>query len=138
MRVSDGETRTRTGDTTIFSRAALMFESGRFAGDSPRSQQVSGVRIFADFALVSPALRQTARTVCLFIGAPGAMRKKELRADWRSAAAALGAGRAHGERATPETKTPLVPEPIYCLVRVRRVGRWAVVGLGGRRTPPVA
>jgi hypothetical protein len=72
---SDGETRTRTGDTTIFSRAALAPESAAFAGDSVGSGDVAGVRAFPDFASVSPALRQTTRPLCLFVRAfhlPGA------------------------------------------------------------------
>jgi hypothetical protein len=64
--LSDGETRTRTGDTTIFSRAALGSEYRRFAGDASPPGVVPGVRVFPDFALVSPGLRQTAGPVCLF------------------------------------------------------------------------
>src|SRR5215218_3307002 len=67
-----GETRTRTGDTTIFSRAALRAESGQFAGDSRPPPMFSRVRVFPDFAFVWSTLRQTARVVCLFIaGHPG-------------------------------------------------------------------
>jgi hypothetical protein len=32
---------------------------------------VHGVRVFPDFAPVSPALRQMARVVCLFVGGHG-------------------------------------------------------------------
>ena len=67
----DGETRTRTGDTTIFSRAAGASETGLFAGNSVDSGHVYGVRAFPDFAPVSPALRQMAGIGCLFIGGDG-------------------------------------------------------------------
>jgi putative transposase len=65
---SDGETRTRTGDTTIFSCATRASEFGRFAGDSVASGAVSWFRAFPDFAVVSRRLRQTAAPVCLFAG----------------------------------------------------------------------
>jgi hypothetical protein len=62
-----GETRTRTGDTTIFSRAAVASETGPFAGSSLASGHVYGVRVFPDFAPLSPALRQMAGVVCLLV-----------------------------------------------------------------------
>jgi len=68
---ADGETRTRTGDTTIFSRAAVSSETGPFAGNYLASGHVYGVRVFPDFAPVSPALRQMAGVVCLFVGGHG-------------------------------------------------------------------
>jgi hypothetical protein len=40
MRVYDGETRTRTGDTTIFSRALVSLKFGQFAGNSSRSSRL--------------------------------------------------------------------------------------------------
>ena len=63
----DGETRTRTGDTTIFSRAALLLKSGGFAGNSRRLSGVARVRIFPEFAPVSRTIRPTARSVGLFV-----------------------------------------------------------------------
>ena len=66
--IADGETRTRTGDTTIFSCAAVVSETRAFAGNYLASGQVYGVRVFPDFARVSPVLRQIARAVCLFAG----------------------------------------------------------------------
>jgi hypothetical protein len=68
---SDGETRTRTGDTTIFSRVAVASETDPFAANSPASGHVCGVRIFPDFAPVSPALRHMAGVGCLFVGGRG-------------------------------------------------------------------
>jgi hypothetical protein len=44
----DGERRTRTADTTIFSRAAVASETGLFAGNSLASGHVYGVRVFPD------------------------------------------------------------------------------------------
>ena len=70
-RFSNGETRTRTGDTTIFSRATLAADSSRFAGNSRASSAVSRVRIFPDFALVSQALRPTVGLVGLFVAPRG-------------------------------------------------------------------
>src|SRR5215208_8277611 len=70
-RFCDGETRTRTGDTTIFSRAAVASKPGPFAGNYLASGHVYGVRVSPDFAPRSPALRQTARVVCLFVGGHG-------------------------------------------------------------------
>jgi hypothetical protein len=69
--IEDGETRTRTGDTTIFSRAAVSSETHPFAGNSLASGHVYGVRVFPDFAPASPALRQMAVVVCLFVGGHG-------------------------------------------------------------------
>ena len=69
--IADGETRTRTGDTTIFSRAAVSSETGPFAGNYLASGHVYGVRVFPDFAPVSLALRQMAGVVCLFVGGHG-------------------------------------------------------------------
>jgi hypothetical protein len=63
-----GETRTRTGDTTIFSCATRASEFARFAGKSVASGAVSWFRAFPDFAVVSRRLRQTAAPVCLFAG----------------------------------------------------------------------
>src|SRR4051794_7425719 len=68
MRVPSGETRTRTGDTTIFSRAAVSSETSSFAGNYLASDDVYGIRVFPDFAPVSPALRQMAGVGCLFVG----------------------------------------------------------------------
>jgi hypothetical protein len=75
--------------TPRLSRAAVASETGLFAGNSLDSGHVYGVRVFPDFAPVSPALRQTARVVCLFVvamailttGRGGATR----RLPWRSA-----------------------------------------------------
>ena len=62
----DGETRTRTGDTTIFSRDLLALQFPRTAGDYVRSRCRIDVRVFADFAPASRALRPPARPVGLF------------------------------------------------------------------------
>ena len=64
---SDGETRTRTGDTTIFSRAVPASESNLFPENFLAFRNVCGVRGFPDFASVCRALRQTAVPVCLFV-----------------------------------------------------------------------
>jgi hypothetical protein len=64
----DGETRTRTGDTTIFSRAAVSSESRRFAGHFDGSEDITRFRPFPHFAAVCRTLRQTAVAVCLFVG----------------------------------------------------------------------
>ena len=63
----NGETRTRTGDTTIFSRAVPASESNLFPGNFSAFRNVCGVRAFPDFASVCRALRQTAVPVCLFV-----------------------------------------------------------------------
>jgi Aminotransferase class I and II len=52
----DGETRTRTGDTTIFSRDLLALQFPRTAGDYVRSRCRIDVRVFADFASVFPCV----------------------------------------------------------------------------------
>ena len=56
----------RTGVTTIFSRDLLALQFPRTAGDYVRSRGRIDVRVFADFAPVSRALRPTARPVGLF------------------------------------------------------------------------
>lgn len=66
-RFPDGETRTRTRDTTIFSRGALVSESGRLAGTFVPSGDISGVRGFPGFAPCSLTLRPTAGLVGLFV-----------------------------------------------------------------------
>jgi hypothetical protein len=66
--VSDGETRTRAGDTTIFSRAAPSSTFGRFAGIFAGQRSGGGSGPFPHFALVSWAKRHTVVLVCLFVG----------------------------------------------------------------------
>ena len=72
---SDGETRTRTGDTTIFSRVLLSLKSPGFAGRYRRSGDLRPVQIFSDCASFFRGLRPTPRLVGLFIStmvcAPG-------------------------------------------------------------------
>jgi hypothetical protein len=65
----DGETRTRTGDTTIFSGAALGAEFDSFTGHLVGDEGVVAVQAFPDFADVSRAIRQSACVVCLFVTA---------------------------------------------------------------------
>ena len=97
----NGETRTRTGDTTIFSRVAYESESGRFAGNFWRYRCSPRVRAFSDFALVSTTLRQTATAVCLFVGRPRAQTAQLDRyrcVDDRQRTHRAGAGGKHGRR----------------------------------------
>jgi hypothetical protein len=68
MRDFDGETRTRTGDTTIFSRAVLPLKFGPFAGTFSLSAVVGPVHVFPHFPLVCRGIRQTATPFCLFVG----------------------------------------------------------------------
>src|SRR6478735_2856167 len=65
----NGETRTRTGDTTIFSRAAPPLKSKRFAGVSSRFGGRGRVQIFSERAAVSRTLRPTGGLVGLFVEA---------------------------------------------------------------------
>jgi hypothetical protein len=64
---SDGETRTRTGDTTIFSCAVLGLKSAWFAGIFVVLEMRCSFRAFPDFAPVSAALRHIAGRVCLLV-----------------------------------------------------------------------
>ncbi len=68
----DGETRTRTGDTTIFSRVPLTLEFHGFAGDWRDLRRLAPVRGFPDFASVCRTLRPTSALVGLFVGQPRA------------------------------------------------------------------
>jgi hypothetical protein len=63
-----GETRTRTGDTTIFSRAPLALEFHGFAGDSGDCCRLAPVNVFPDFASVLRTLRPTKALVGLLAG----------------------------------------------------------------------
>ena len=63
----DCETRTRTGDTTIFSRIPVT-RAHRFAGDYCRVERPCRVQVFPDFASASGALRPTPGLVGLFAG----------------------------------------------------------------------
>jgi hypothetical protein len=62
----DGETRTRTGDTTIFSRVAQPLEFVGFAGDSRGFGIAWPSRTFSDLAVLSRLLGPTGRLVGLF------------------------------------------------------------------------
>ena len=66
-RFSDGETRTRTRDTTIFRRVALAAESGGFAGLSDDSGPAQRVRVFPHFAVVCRMKRPMVRSVGIFV-----------------------------------------------------------------------
>jgi integrase len=63
---SSGETRTRTGDTTIFSRAPSSFKFQQFAADSAIRSWFSRGRALLDFACFSRTLRPTTELVGLF------------------------------------------------------------------------
>ena len=62
-----GETRTRTGDTTIFRRAAPALKLVRFAGNSGRFGGRGRVQISLRRAAVSRTLRPTRSLVGLFV-----------------------------------------------------------------------
>jgi hypothetical protein len=73
----DGERRTRTADTTIFSRAVLALKSGRFAGIFVGLEMRRSFRAFPDFAPVSAALRHTAGRVCRFVASRKPLQRGE-------------------------------------------------------------
>jgi hypothetical protein len=85
--LSDGETRTRTGGTTIFSRALLPAKFGRFAGDSSTSRGRDRSQAFPDFASVLRALRPTSALIGLFV----------------AGASTLAIGECKGMRTSPRT-----------------------------------
>ena len=66
FRPRNGETRTRTGDTTIFSRVAQRLKFGGFAGDSRGFGIAWPSRTCSDFAALSRLLGPTGRLVGLF------------------------------------------------------------------------
>jgi len=93
------EARTRTADTTIFSRAVPASESNLLPGNFLAFRNVCGVRVFPDFASVCRALRQTAVPVCLLL------RSVTTGALWCHRAASQAAYR-DAERATASTGDP--------------------------------
>jgi hypothetical protein len=124
---ANGETRTRTGDTTIFSRVVPAFKFVRFAGDCCRFDRCRRIRAFADFASVSGALRPTAGLVgrfrrlsgCRDTGSAGPSRRCSRACRRRRAGECLGRRLASG---APEDRGE-PPAPASACARARRVPR---------------
>src|SRR5215210_5946797 len=69
--VHNGETRTRTGDTTIFSRGRLSLKSGVLQGIPIVSATSCVSEVLPDFPRVSRTLRPMTRLVGLFVVTAG-------------------------------------------------------------------
>ena len=77
----NGETRTRTGDTTLFSRVALSLEFSEFAGTFAGSREFGEVHHFPHFAVVCSVKRPTTRSAGLFLNATALLLLRVVTAD---------------------------------------------------------